>query len=231
MDLWKMYDAINSSTAGRDSVFRLVQYSGRLLHSMLEERKCSIDAINRCKNVESSFSLARKFLRLFRMLEMLDKAVGSLSIPDALVRTTTSFSYINTCLYYLTDHVVWFGRTGIGEVDNSRWTKHGNKFWLISVVMNLTRLLYQFRALLTIEPTSLPRHLDMGVTSSHAIYHLLVRITLRNRTLILDLVKNLCDFFMIMAFLGSMPQSGKVIGVLGVLSSLITILSVLVIKS
>ncbi|KAG1690293.1 Peroxisomal membrane protein 11B [Nymphon striatum] len=224
MDLWSIYTKLNSTLTGRDSIFRLIQYSSHLVHYVLKDFNSNINTMNKLKNMESSFSLARKFLRLFRVFEVLDKAIASLSIPDTVIQATTSLSYINTCLYYLSDHMVWLGKTGIHEVNNQKWSKLNNKFWFITVIMNVTKLIYELRNIISKELSH--SMLNVGCDFSPSLTTKLIKIIIVHRFLFFDLLKNLCDLLVILTFLGHIELHGRTIGLLGIISSIITIVFV-----
>ncbi|KAK8390151.1 hypothetical protein O3P69_013012 [Scylla paramamosain] len=232
MDVWVK---LNASTAGKDKLFRFVQYLSRLVWHNLESRKNLRDTVARLKIIESSFSTFRKLLRLGKSLEVLHGALRTLHLPDAILRITLTLSRIYQFLFLLADHIIWFGRAGLWEIDKEKWSKVSNKFWLGSIILNLFRDVYE---ILTITkrrmrclgpPVYISRNM-LGVREvckAVPVLRPVAEFAEEHRDVFFDSVKNLCDIWIPLTYLGHTKLSPGTVGFLGSVSSLAGLVAVL----
>lgn len=54
-------------------------------------------------------------------------ALKSIHLNNLMLRITLTFAKINQALYFLMDHVVWFGRAGLVDIDKDKWGRKANK--------------------------------------------------------------------------------------------------------
>jgi len=178
-------------------------------------------------------------LRLGRCLDVMHSALQTIHLPDSTLRTTLTLSRIASSLYLLCDHILWFGRIGLINVDKNDWSNWSNKFWLYSITMNLVRDFYEIFNLLKISNSSnlaqkhyyghssrinvMPSHTPVTYETS---FIRTVEWIIRNKNVCTDTLKNFCDFWIPMTSLGHTKLSPSTIGFLGMLSSLIAILQI-----
>lgn len=123
---------------------------------------------------------------------------------------------VSSGLFLLADHVVWLSRSGISKnVNTAQWLTRSNRFWLISIVMNLCRDLQELN------------HLFIYFVSKSNLLDLLQTLSVvlkEHKSLVVDTVKNVCDVFIPLNGLGYVQMSNQTIGILGAISSVMGLL-------
>ena len=176
-------------------------------------------------------------LRLGRFLDILYGALSSIHYPDVVVRITCTLSKIANALFLLADHILWIGRTGLVNINIDKWNKVANKYWLYSITMNLVRDVYEIWQILEREGRrlGLPSGNDIsrvymaGNTARKAL-PLSVRAATfihEHKDVMVDTVKNGCDLMIPLTSLGYVRLSPGAVGLLGVVSSLAGIISLI----
>lgn len=160
-------------------------------------------------------------LRLGRCLDSLYSALKTMNYPDVMVRITLTMGKIANALYLLTDHIIWIGRVGIMRVDLEKWNKIANKYWLMTIVMNLIRDVYEFVRILE------GRYFLSRITNYNTAKHQLLSVLKDNKDVVMDTVKNGCDLFIPLTALGITNCTPGTIGMLGVISSLIGLYTII----
>lgn len=184
------------------------------------------------------FSLFLTVLRFGKSFDFFHGALKTMHLSDVVLRLTLTLSKINQACYLLVDHLVWMGRVGLVQIDMKKWLDVSARFWLVSIMLNLVRDVYDMARLL-IEALQRRKavlrrsHYNNGDAQykdkekkvlSHS--DLVMKCVSENKPLILDFVKNGADFFLPMSSLGHIQTSAGTQGILGVLSSVIGILTV-----
>ncbi|XP_065268843.1 peroxisomal membrane protein 11A isoform X2 [Emys orbicularis] len=200
-----------NQTQGRDRLFRAIQHTCMLLSYLLERKADKETVIMKLKKLESSMRSGRKSSNLSRVL------------------------------YFICDTVLWVKSVGlIPDIDKQKWRNWATKCYYYSLLMNLTRDLYEIswrmeqeaqREKARKENSSQCDEQDQDLFSFHAgglqPFLLLLYHTLRKHPpLLLDTVKNLCDLSSPLDQLGIYKTNPGVIGLCGLLSSLVGILTV-----
>lgn len=160
-------------------------------------------------------------LRFGRCLDTLYTTLTLFQHPDATVRSALILSRIGQALFLLADHVLWLGRADVCNVDTERWSRTSNKYWLYSITLNLVRDFYEISKIFKAKKYSILPH--SGCNNMKDIFEVLVRVLLvlqQNRAVVIDTVKNGCDFFIPLTALGHLNLSPGTVGWLGVISSL-----------
>lgn len=107
------------------------------------------------------------------------------------------------------------------NINTDKWSRISNKYWLYSITMNLTRDFYEIMQILKAErsriiPKGGCRNLnDVFKTGGRAF--MCVQAT---PSVMVDTVKNCCDFFIPLTALGHIKLSPDTVGLLGVISSI-----------
>ncbi|XP_049832964.1 peroxisomal membrane protein 11B [Schistocerca gregaria] len=220
---------LNSQTAGRDKLVRLLQYTSKFAWHYMQEKQRSKQSVDRLKDLEYTFSSFRKLLRLGRCLDVLYGALSSVQYPDLTLRITCTLSRIANALYLLADHILWFGRTGMLNINSAKWNQVANKYWLYSIVMNLVRDVYEILQIVKYETHNCIGLKRMGSPDYYrkpATDKLsLIKFVQEHKDVVIDTVKNGCDFFIPMSALGYIRLNPGTVGVLGVISSVAAIIS------
>lgn len=209
---------LNSQTAGRDKIARLLQYLSRVLWNRLQSS--NKDTAAGIKNLEYQLSTFRKLLRFGRCIDTLYSTLPVFHHHDQTIRITVILSKICNALFLLADHILWLGRSDLCSVQTERWTKMSNKYWLFSITMNLVRDFYEISQILKDEKrTILPRRIKSTADYVQIGQNVMLCL-LRNKHILADTIKNGCDFFIPMTALGHFKLSPGTIGLLGVVSSI-----------
>lgn len=181
-------------------------------------------------------------LRLGRCVDTMYSSLLTMHLPDPTMRVTITFSRIASSLYLLCDHILWLGKSGLVKVDNNNWSKLSNKFWLYSITMNLIRDFYEIIRIYKVNNlcnlnqryyfSNVSPHHERCISANNqtaierAIYRMINWI-IRHKDVSSDTLKNFCDFWIPMNSLGHVNLSPGTIGLLGAVSSTISILQIL----
>lgn len=217
---------INNQTAGRDKIARLLQYLSRFLwHRLQQSNKEGVVGL---KNLEFQLSTFRKLLRFGRFAESLYAVLPLYGEGNAAVKYPVILSKIANSLFLLADHILWLGRADLYSVDTEKWSRISNKYWLYSITMSLIRDFYEISHIIQCQKHSvLP---DNGVNNFNDAIKVLtrvIRIVQSNQSVVIDTVKNGCDFFIPLTALGHVKLSPGTIGLLGAVSSVAGLLVLL----
>ncbi|GIY38755.1 peroxisomal membrane protein 11B [Caerostris darwini] len=223
---------LNNQTAGRDKLFRLFQYSSKLIWGTLENKATNKDLLKQLKELEYVLGTGRKLFRFGRGVDTLYAALSTLHLSDPTLRYTITFSKINMALYLITDHIIWLARAGLLDIDKAKWGKLSYKLWLFSIVMNLSRDFYELKQILRKSSCgSLKQEMQGKLTSKHntilSKLNLYYNVLALHKDVVLDTIKNTCDVCLPLSQLGYLQISPKTVGLFGVISSMAGILPLL----
>lgn len=214
---------INEQTAGRDRIVRLLQYGSRACWyygQNVTSTKYSTDIL---RSLEYTFSSFRKLLRLGRFLDSLYTALKTMKYPDVTVRVTLTLSKIANALFLLADHIIWLSRVGILRVDLEKWNKIANKYWLMTIVMNLVRDVYEILKILEREGKNILKKQTFLPKCNSAKRYYEWNCLKNHPDVIIDTVKNGCDLFIPLTALGFTKFSPGTTGILGTISSAVAL--------
>ncbi|XP_029031906.1 peroxisomal membrane protein 11B [Osmia bicornis bicornis] len=212
---------LNEQTVGRDKIIRLLQYGSRAYWYYAQNTHSTQHSAEVLRSLEYTFSSFRKLLRLGRCLDSLYSALKVMKYPNLAVRVTLTLSKISNALFLLADHIIWIGRVGLLRVNIEKWSKIANKYWLMSIIMNLIRDIYEIitiiehderKNVLMRKPNFSP---DMWKQ-----YKLLFHLK-NHKDIAMDAIKNGCDLFIPLTALGFTKFSPGTIGIFGVISSIV----------
>ncbi|XP_074773121.1 peroxisomal membrane protein 11A isoform X2 [Athene noctua] len=190
---------------GRDQLFRATQYTCMLLSYLIEHKAGKEKLVMKLKQLESNMSSGRKTSNLTR------------------------------ALYFICDAILWLKSTGLQpDIDKMKWQNRATKCYYLSLLINLARDWYEIswrlEQAIRKENTKENSIWDKHSQELHHVkcdglhsYLLLFQILKRNPPLLLDLVKNLCDLSGPLDTLGIYKTNPGVIGLCGILSSLVGI--------
>lgn len=214
---------LNEQTVGRDKIVRLLQYGSRACWYYAQSGQSAKHSAEILRSLEYTFSSFRKLLRLGRFLDSLYSALKMMNYPDLTVRVTLTMAKIANALFLLADHVIWVGRVGIVRVDLEKWSKVANKYWLLTIVMNLVRDIYEILNILELDGKELVSSRKGGFSARcNALNKYAALFSLKNHTdVVMDVVKNSCDLFIPLTALGFTKFTPGTIGMFGVASSAI----------
>ncbi|KAM4724655.1 peroxisomal membrane protein 11B [Anableps anableps] len=252
MDSWVRF---SSQSQAKERVLRAAQYACMLLGYTLHKSRVATDLIKTISELEAHMSLTRKLLRLGNSVEALQAAKRAIHLSDSVLRLCLTIGHLNRAMYFACDNVLWAGKTGIiSKLDHQKWSQRSFRYYLFALILNVTRDVYELCLLLDNEdrykstksplsssPSSaVPAdHLSSSSSStiSVATAHMWVRlrkhihqvgtVLYSNPPLLLDLLKNGCDIFIPLDKLGIYKTGPGFVGTCGVLSSVLSIVTML----
>lgn len=175
-------------------------------------------------------------LRFGKSFEVFLGSLKTIHHSDAYLAFTLTISKISQSIFLLTDHIIWLSRSGlVKDVDTAKWQQRSNKFWVISLVMGIVRDIYEinrviaslssYKNLTSCIATSLVSirsSKDVSICATSLFDFL---ITYRHLTI--DSIKNCCDLFIPLTSMGYVKLSPRVIGLLGMISSIAGLIVIL----
>ncbi|XP_072500747.1 peroxisomal membrane protein 11B [Notamacropus eugenii] len=251
MDAWVRFSA---QSQARERLCRAAQYACSLLGHALQKHGASPELLNQIRQLEGHLSLGRKLLRLGNSADALESAKRAVHLSDVVLRFCITVSHLNRALYFACDNVLWAGKAGLAPlVDQEKWSQRSFRYYLFSLIMNLSRDAYEIRILMEQESSACGRRPKgsgggtpgggeaggaTGVSASggnlpHLALQLRLRVLLLARVLrghpplLLDVVRNSCDLFIPLDKLGLWRCGPGVVGFCGLVSSILSILTLL----
>ncbi|XP_061577866.1 peroxisomal membrane protein 11A [Cololabis saira] len=227
-----------NQSQGKDRIFRATQYACALSVYLLRSSDRR-DVAAKLKSLENSMSTGRKLLRLGNTVNAIDAAKRTVRLSDRVLCLCLTLANANRALYFICDNLLWARSVGlIRHVDKERLNLNASRFYFYSLVMNLTRDLYAVLQLMMQKgrdahlKEKMDRHLNESpevaeviVPQLDAFVFLLIESLKSHPAVALDTVKNICDLFIPLDKLGFYKSNAGVTGFCGLMSSLISILT------
>ncbi|XP_019737367.1 peroxisomal membrane protein 11A isoform X2 [Hippocampus comes] len=228
-----LQNVINQSQ-GRDRLLRATQFASALCAHALRNHSRRKELVSKFKSLEANLSGGRKLFRLGNAIDAGEAAKRSARLSDPVLRLCLTAANVNRALYLMCDNALWAAGAGLlPSLDRGRWGAGASRFYLLSLLMSLTRDAYLILRL------ALRRARDGRETISHperspeaapaVIPHLDASVLLLPRSfkshpaLVLDAVKNACDLSIPLDRLGIYRSDPGALAFCGLLSSLIGI--------
>ncbi|KAI9541876.1 hypothetical protein NQZ68_026338 [Dissostichus eleginoides] len=243
MESWVRF---NSQSQAKERIIRAAQYTCTLLGYTLQKGGAAADLLHTVSQLEAHMSLSRKLLRLGNSVEALEAAKRAIHLSDGVLRLCLTISHLNRAMYFACDNILWAGKTGlVPEVDLHKWSQRSFRYYLFTLILNLTRDVYDLHLLMDREARYRASKSPPSVQPSPSLsadppspapealpwlsrqLHLLVTVLYSNPPLLLDLLKNLCDIFIPLDRLGIRPTGSGFVGACGLTSSLLSIATIL----
>ena len=160
-------------------------------------------------------------------------------LSDRVLSLCLTAANFSRSLYFICDNVLWARNVGlIRDIDKERWSLNSSRFYFLSLVMSLTRDVYEILQLMTQRAKDkhfrqkMERHLNESpdvaeavVPQLDAFVFLLLDCLKSHPAVALDALKNVCDLFIPLDRLGIYQSNAGVVGFCGVISSVIGILT------
>lgn len=186
-------------------------------------------------------STGRKLFRLGNTASSIDAARRTLHLTDPVLRCCLTVANLNRALYFICDNVLWAKSISlIQDLGKERWSLRANRYYFLSLVMNLVQDLYLIGQLMMRKSRErnyrqkIDRHLNESqetapviVPQLDALVFLLIESFRSHPALAFDVIKNVCDLFIPLDRLGLYKTNEGVTGFCGLVSSLIGILLLL----
>lgn len=180
-------------------------------------------------------------LRFGKCVDVLYAAQRTIHHSNVTLRLTLTLSKIAQALFLYADHIIWLSRTGlVKSIDAKKWNNTANKYWFVSIVMNLCRDFYELSRLIDrtlnsgngrtkqtlyrwlFETNSNISTLSKRDVSKASLY--VYSYVYENRAIFIDTMKNMCDVFIPLTALGYTKLKPRTVGMLGVISSIAAIM-------
>ncbi|XP_069899349.1 peroxisomal membrane protein 11A isoform X1 [Dipodomys merriami] len=234
------FTRFTNQTQGRDRLFRATQYTCMLLRYLLESKAGSEKLVMKLKKLESSVSSGRKWFRLGNVVHAVQATEQSIRAADPVPRLCLTLANLNRVVYFVCDTVLWAKSVGLASrVHRERWQLRAARHYYCFLLLSLLRDLYEIAL-------HLAQAADRGAGGEKApgdaqgwqagdhgeserlqpSVLLLFRSLKRHPPLLLDTVKNLCDILIPLNQLGLCRPSLGIIGLGGLLSSLVGMVTV-----
>ncbi|CAM4676193.1 unnamed protein product [Lepidochelys olivacea] len=237
MDFWVQFSA---QSQAKERVFRAAQYACTLLGYTLQKNGASADFLNRIKQLEAHMSLGRKLFRLGNSADALESAKRAIHLSDVVLRFCITVSNLNRAMYFACDNILWAGKSGLlPHMDQEKWSQRSFRYYFFALILNLSRDAYEIRLLMEREACgkrpkgSETRHVLQADSSLQQLVlrlkvqlHLLVHVLRSNPPLLVDVVKNACDIFIPLDKLGLYKTNPGFVGLCGLTSSILSILTI-----
>ncbi|XP_033749363.1 peroxisomal membrane protein 11B-like [Pecten maximus] len=213
---------------GRDKLFRLIQYGSKLVWWHLHQNTRGPELVEKLKKLESSLSMTRKLLRMGKSLDFMMAALKSVHIKDTVLRLTITMSKLNQACFLLFDHIIYAHNVGLIKTDKKKWSNISARFWVFSLILNLSRNAYDLLNIIQEEMKQRQEKHGQQVngdtshsrrTSYSHNTNIVGKIIMQNKPVVLDLVKNLADLVLPLSTLGKVNASAGTQGFLGLISS------------
>lgn len=164
-----------------------------------------------------------------------------MKLSDRVLCLCLTVANVNRALYFICDNVLWARNVGlIRSIDKERWSINASRCYLFSLVMHLSRDVYaiaqlmaqrlrdkHFRQKMDSHLNESPDVAETVIPQLDAFIYLLLDSLKSNPALTLDTVKNICDLSIPLDRLGIRQSNAGVVGLCGLLSSLIGIVTLL----
>ncbi|KAM4014436.1 peroxisomal membrane protein 11B [Anomaloglossus baeobatrachus] len=236
MDSWVRF---SGQSQAKERLLRAAQYACTLLGYTLQKNGAAADVITTIKQLEAHLSLSRKLFRLGNSVDALESAKRAIHLSDVVLRLCITVGHLNRAMYFACDNILWLGKTGLSKsMDQEKWSQRSFRYYLFSLIMNLSRDLYEIKLQMEAE-TGANRSsskMENGAVSpsdrapQHVLalqVRLLVHVLRSNPPLLLDVVKNACDLLIPLDKLGLYKTNPGVVGLCGLTSSILGILTIL----
>ncbi|XP_035521314.1 peroxisomal membrane protein 11A [Morone saxatilis] len=228
-----------SQSQGRDRIFRATQYACALSIYLLRKNSERKDLVAKLKSLEATMRAGRKLFRLGNTINSIEAAKRTMQLSDRVLCLCLTVANINRALYFICDNALWARNVGlIRDIDKERWSLNASRCYLLSLVMSLTRDVYvvfqlmvqkardrHFRQKMDQHLSENPEVADVVIPQLDAFLFLLLDSLKSHPAVALDTVKNICDLFIPLDRLGIYQSNAGVVGLCGLISSLIGIVT------
>ncbi|GCB70055.1 peroxisomal membrane protein 11A isoform X3 [Scyliorhinus torazame] len=233
---------LTSLSQGRDRIFRTTQYACTLLNYLIHKNDSNKELVSKLKQLESNMSAGRKLFRLGNTVEAVQAARRNVQLSDPILRFCLTIIPLSRAVYFVCDNILWMGAVGLVDVDKEKWNKRCNRYYYFSLIISLSRDVYEIVQMLKEEAQAQKgqwcksvNHLENNHVRRDFVWTLRVRAEAflmllfqslkSNPPVLLDIVKNLCDLALPLDKLGIYKTNPGVVGLSGLVSSILSILT------
>ena len=145
--------------------------------------------------------------RIGKSVEQFHFAQKELS-KGGVIGKANSLDKITSGMYLLCDHMVWFARMKLFSLEEKYWNRQAARFWLLSLVFSI------LRSVCTLVIIFQKSSKNMCVAD-------FVRTVMEHSDIMVESLKNLADLFIPLNTLDMVSLPSGIIGLIGVITSLI----------
>ncbi|KJE96745.1 hypothetical protein CAOG_007019 [Capsaspora owczarzaki ATCC 30864] len=202
-----------------------VQYASKLIGWYLARTSASKGTIEKFSKLESNLSLARKLFRVGKPIDFFVEILRQVKNADPVLRNTLTGRAACLSGWLLIDHLLWFAKAGIVNVDAKKWSRRSAWFWLAGLILAVVRDIYQYMRVEQARARYIQRSLNQPNSAEQA-QTVLSSPTVQQfdkdlATHRLELIKDVCDLIIPSSSLELIQPSAGLVGLLGLISSLI----------
>lgn len=127
-------------------------------------------------------------------------------------------------MYLLCDHFLWLNRKSLIQINATTWGQIGNRYWLLSIIMNLVRDALELNNLMkAILKKKILNTINRKVVPKEVFAEEAVQFVRNHKDLLIDTVKNSCDLILPLTNIGIVKFSPCTTGIIGMVSSLLSL--------
>lgn len=149
-----------------------------------------------------------------------------------MIATTLTLNKISGAILLFCDHVLWLHKLGfLRNIAQDKWSDLSNRSWLFAIAMSLVRDLYEIVELWkrNSDPKQGSRSVVVRSKQDNSIVAFdpinAIRVLIANKPILFDTIKNSCDILIPLSSMGYVDLSPKMVGLLGVVSSVVGIVA------
>jgi peroxin-11B len=203
-----------ATTAGRDKVFRTIQYIARFYAWYLARVGKRLDLSTRYSSLKKQLGLVRKLLRVGKNVEHFKAAAMAFDngSTDSFIRYTTVGRQLSYFIYLTADSSTIFDALGVRYwAAARRLEEQAHRFWVLGLAFSIACQSYTLARIRQRE-SSIDRDDGDGALESK-------RLAINKTNSQLQLLTDMCDIVLPMSALGWLTLNDGVVGVAGILSS------------
>lgn len=138
--------AFNAHTSARDKIVRFLQYGSRLILWQMTYGSPEVkgELIEKLKKLEAALSLSRKLFRMGNSLDLIQKALAAMTMPNRALMVLTVTSHSFKAIWLMMDHLLWLGKVGMVKIDMTFWTRNSLRAWLVALIAAVTADIIKF---------------------------------------------------------------------------------------
>ncbi|CAG8612115.1 13848_t:CDS:2 [Acaulospora morrowiae] len=132
------------TTVGRDKAYRGVQYFARFLTWYLSRKGYEKETVQRFNNLKSTLGSSRKLMRLGKFIEHLQNASKAFNDTDGFSKATTVGRQLSYSVYLFLDTFSWIHASGVYKFNQiKKINENAYRFWLFGIVFSLIHGVYK----------------------------------------------------------------------------------------
>ncbi|KAG8440648.1 hypothetical protein GDO86_006408 [Hymenochirus boettgeri] len=232
---------LTNQSQGRDRLFRATQYACMLLRYLVENKPGAQKIVMKLKQVESNISSGRKLFRFGNFVHAFAASKVSIKLSDHIPRYCLTASNLYRVLYFICDTVLWVRSVGlVSGISKEKWLYRATKCYYYSLLLNLLIDIYELSWRMKKEAKE-RKQIKNGTAGGNddeceiptflpeCIGNLLFMLYFSLQShppLLLDTIKNVSDLFSPLDRLKIYQTNQGLIGICGLVSSLVGILTV-----